>query len=87
MNFILIMVAVWVVAVGAWWILSNAFKSADADKIKARLLGTSRTGKGKGKAPVSLLSEDDKTTGKFVLKLMHRFELHDRLRSCWSRQA
>ena len=50
MNFLLIMLAVWAVAVGAWWAMSNAFKSADADKIKNRLIGSNRSGKGaKGK--------------------------------------
>ena len=81
MNFILIMLAVWAVAVGAWWMLSNAFKSADADKIKNRLLGSNRARKGgKGKTQMSLLPEEDKTTGKIVLKIMRRFELQDRLR-------
>ncbi len=82
MNFILILLVVWAIAVAAWWILSNAFKSADADKIKNRLLGTNRAGRsGKGRAQMSLLPEEDKTTGKFVLKIMRRFELQDRLRT------
>jgi tight adherence protein B len=81
MNFILVLLGVWAVVVAAWWILSNAFKSADADKIKNRLLGSNRAGKsGKGRAQMSLLPEEDKTTGKFVLKIMRRFELQDRLR-------
>ena len=81
MNFIFIMVAVWAVAVGAWWVLSNAFKNADADKIKNRLLGSNRAGKGgKGKAQMSLMPVEDKVTGKIVLKIMRRFELQDRLR-------
>ncbi len=82
MNFILILLAVWVVVIGAWWILTNAFKSADADKIRNRLLGTARPGKKKGaKGVASLLAEDDKTTGKFVLKVIQRFELQDRLKT------
>ena len=81
MNFILILIAVWVVAVGGWWILSNAFRSADADRIKSRLLGSHRADKaGKNKAQVSLLPEEDKATGKFVMKIMRRLELQDRLR-------
>ena len=80
MNFILIILVVWGVAVGAWWMLSNAFKSADADKIKNRLLGANRSGKGRGKAQLSLIPEEDKVTGKFVLKIMHKFELQDRMR-------
>jgi len=81
MNFLLIMLAVWAVAVGAWWAMSNAFKNADADKIKNRLLGSNRAGKGgKGKAQMSLLPVEDKVTGKIVLKIMRKFELQDRLR-------
>jgi tight adherence protein B len=38
-SFITIMVAVWAVAMGAWFLVSKYFKSSDADKIKQRLTG------------------------------------------------
>lgn len=82
MNFVLILLAVWLVVAGAWWILSNAFRSADADKIRNRLLGVPRGAKTKksDRGSVSLLTEEDKTTGKFVLRLLDRYQLQDRLR-------
>ncbi|MBI5283209.1 MAG: type II secretion system F family protein [Candidatus Solibacter usitatus] len=83
MNFILIMVAVWAVAAGGWLMFSSASKTADADKIRNRLLGTNRPLRGKkgAKTPMSLLTDDDKTTGKFVLGLLRRFQLQDRLKT------
>ncbi len=38
-TFVVILVAVWVASFGAWWFMSSALKSVDADKIKTRLLG------------------------------------------------
>jgi len=83
MNFVLMLVIVWAVVMGAWWVLTNAFKSADADKIKNRLLGTTRLAKAKrgSKGSAPLLAEDDKTTGKLVLKIMRRFDLQERLKT------
>jgi tight adherence protein B len=82
MQFVLIMVGVWAVAMGAWWVLSNAFKSADADKIRTRLLGGTR-GKSRkaerGAAP--LLAVEDQSTGRFAQHLLRRFELQDRLKT------
>jgi tight adherence protein B len=82
-NFVLILLLVWAVAAGAWLMLSNAFKSADADKIRNRLLGTSRPSRGKkgAKAQMSLLTEEDKTTGRVVLGLLKKYQLQDRLQT------
>jgi tight adherence protein B len=82
MNFILILALVWAVCLGAWYVLSRSFKTADAEKIKSRLLGQSRSvkkGKG-GKAAPTLLAEEDKTTGKVVLSILTKYQLQDRLR-------
>jgi tight adherence protein B len=82
MNFILILVLVWLVVAGAWWILENAFKSADADKIRNRLLGATRTTKKKGdKAQPQLLTVEDRTTGKYVQRILKKFEWNDRLKT------
>ncbi|MGJ5819215.1 type II secretion system F family protein [Paludibaculum fermentans] len=83
MNFILILLVIWAAVAGGWWILSNAFKSADADKIKHRLLGTNRLGRGKKgeKSAIPLITEEDKITGKYVLRVLHRYQLQDRLKT------
>ena len=81
MNFPVLLIVIWAAVAGGWWILSNAFKSADADKIKNRLLGTPKTSKkGKRKVAPSLLTVEDHSTGKMVLRLLKKFELQDRLR-------
>ena len=84
MNFALILVLVWVAAAAAWMVMSNVFKSADADKIRDRLMGTqgAKAKRGKGhKAPLALISEEDKVTGRLVLHFLTRFQLQDRLRT------
>lgn len=83
MNFILIVAGIWVVVIGAWWVLTNAFKSADSGKIRDRLLGTSRIARPKkgSKTVAPLLAEEDKITGRVVLQIMDRFRLQDRVRT------
>jgi tight adherence protein B len=82
MSFPVLLIVIWAAVAGGWWILSNAFKSADADKIKNRLLGTPKsTKKGKRKVAPSLLTVEDHSTGKMVLRLLKKFELQDRLRN------
>jgi len=41
-SFITILISVWALAMGAWFLVSKYFKSSDIDRVKARLLGTSR---------------------------------------------
>ncbi len=81
MNFLLVAIGIWVCILGAWWVLTNVFKTADSGKLRDRLMGTSRPSRPKkgAKRPAALLAEEDKTTGRLVLQLMHRFQLQDRL--------
>jgi tight adherence protein B len=81
MNFVIGVALVWVLVIGTWWFLSRTMKNADADKIKSRLLGGPAGKRGKkASASVSLLSEDDLSTGRFVLGLLRKFQLQDQLR-------
>lgn len=84
MNVILVFLLVWAVAAGAWIIMSNVLKSADADKIRSRLMGAqsgkSKRGKGQ-RAPLALISEEDRVTGRVVLHFLTRFQLQGRLRT------
>ena len=41
--FLIIAIAVWACALVVWWICSNAFRHSDLDKLKSRLIGTSKT--------------------------------------------
>lgn len=83
MMFVLILVLVWIVTVGGWWMMSRASKTSDADRIRNRVLGSvkgERSGKRGQKSQMSLLNEEDTSTGKFALRLLRKFELQDRLR-------
>ncbi len=42
MSFVMLIVVVWGVAVGAWFLVSKYAKSSDIDKVKARLSGTTK---------------------------------------------
>jgi len=81
MSFVLVLLGAWVVIAGAWWMLSSASRTADADKIRNRLLGTPKTKRAKGsKANVTLLPSDDTSTGRMALRLLTRFRLQDRIK-------
>ena len=41
--FLIIAIAVWACALVVWWICSNAFRHSDLDKLKSRLIGTTKT--------------------------------------------
>jgi tight adherence protein B len=48
MSFVMLLVVVWGVAMGAWFLVSRYVKSSDIDRVKARLAGTTK-GKAKKK--------------------------------------
>jgi len=84
MSFILLVFLITAIFAGAWMILSNVFRSADVDKIRDRLTGgpTAKGKRGKGhKAQAPLISEEDKTTGRLVVRFLQRFQLQDRLQT------
>jgi tight adherence protein B len=82
MTFVYIVIGIWVVVAGAWWILSNVFRTADADKIRNRLLGTPKLRTVKGsKGAVSIINVDDQSTGKYILRFLTRWQLQDRLKT------
>ncbi len=79
-SYVAIFAVIWIVALIAGWAVMNAFRSAEADKMKSRLLGTQqRAGKKKKGAKKSpALLERDETTGQLVMRLLRKFEYHDR---------
>jgi tight adherence protein B len=79
MIFLLVVGAVWVLALGIWWISSSAFRTADVDRLKARLLGTTRERK-KAAASGPALIHPDQPLPSLVLRLIGRFNLETRLR-------
>ena len=68
--FLISVILIWVVALGIWWLCSNAFRHADVDRFKNRLLGTSKAKKDKSHTGPALIHTDAPQT--IVMKLLHR---------------
>ena len=79
-TIIVLTLLVWAVAVGAWFLISRAFRNSDLKQIRTRLAGKDRTEKQKSvKRGPSLLSLDDPTQGKLIGRLLKKFELTPKL--------
>jgi tight adherence protein B len=74
-------IAVWVGSAVVWYMLSNAFKTADADKIKSRVIGVGakQTKKPGAKSP-ALFTPDELPQGRVVMHLLRRFRWNEKLR-------
>lgn len=80
-TFILVFVVVWGCAVALWWMISNAFRKADVDRIKSRLsAGGKKKSDREGQRAPQLIRTDDVRTGRLVLRLLGRYNLTERLR-------
>jgi tight adherence protein B len=81
MNFGIIAIAVWCVAVIGWIAVSRLFRSADMQKVKNRLTGVQKAAKEKKSksAQPALIETEDKHTGRFVLRLLKKLELTEKL--------
>ena len=76
--FLVILIAAWLALVLLWFLLSRAFRSADMDRVKARLTGI---GKAKKKAAGNgpALIQENKPAPKLLSTIMERFNLETRL--------
>lgn len=74
--FIVYVVLIWVVAMGIWWLCSNAFRHADVDRFKSRLLGSTKAKKEKTASSGPALIHENQ--GGLLIKLMHRLRLQTR---------
>ncbi len=80
--FLIAVIGVWVVFLMVWLVVSRAFKQADADRIKNRLVGTPTAKKEKtAQKTAPLLRTDDGSTGKLVLRVLAKFRLTGRLQT------
>jgi tight adherence protein B len=77
--FLWVAIAVWLVAVLAWWVFSKAFRQADLDRLKNRLLGTGKSKKAKAAKDAPALIQTDAQPGVLVARMMKRFQLQTRL--------
>jgi tight adherence protein B len=78
--FLIIAIAVWACALVVWWICSNAFRHSDLDKLKSRLIGTSKTKAAKSSAGGggSLIHTEEKNV-LLATKFLRRFQLQSKL--------
>jgi tight adherence protein B len=78
MQFLGLMVLVWLVCIAAWFGVSKYFKSSDVDKVKARLLGTGKAKKtkaeGAANAP-SVMQAEVKTKNHLAQMVVDRYQL------------
>jgi tight adherence protein B len=79
--FVGIVIAIWAGSFLLWYMLSNVFKTADADKIKSRVMGITnkQNPKAAAKGP-ALFSPDDAPHGKMAMKLLKKLQGTDKLR-------
>ena len=76
MAFLILVIAVWAAAMGAWWMLSKYVKSSDVDRIKARLAGTTKAKKAKSAAgPAAVIQEADTAKNKFAQMVVKKYGL------------
>jgi tight adherence protein B len=80
-------IVVWLGSMAIWWMVSNASRSADIEKVKSRLLGTPKAKKGKAAGGQPALFElEPKTQGQIIVGLLKRYNLNDRAQA-WLEQA
>lgn len=78
--FLLITIGLWVAGLFIWWMYTNVSRTADIDRIKNRLAGTSKqTKKGKGPAAQQLIQKETQA-GRIVQSLLQRYRLQARLK-------
>lgn len=78
-TFILIMIGVWALCIGAWFAVSKWFKSADLNQIKSRLTGKdNKPAKEKAKKQAALIStEDDKM--HHIVRVVKRYQAANKI--------
>ncbi len=78
MGFIGIVVLVWAVAMGAWFVVSKYFKSSDLDRIKNRLSGTTKNKAKKEKgaaAKTSVIHGEATVKNRLAQMLVDKYKL------------
>jgi tight adherence protein B len=86
MTFLVILIVIWVCSMAIWYLISGAFRSADVDRIRQRLQGTSgdkkKAKKEAGQQPASLLQHEDPVAQKmFVTRMLQKYKVHGALQT------
>jgi tight adherence protein B len=80
MIFTLMFVTFWLGGVLVWWMWTRTRRSADVDRIKARVMGAPEAGKKAARKGPKLIQHEDTAHGKLIQHLLHRLRLNERLR-------
>jgi tight adherence protein B len=83
MSFVILMLLIWGVAMGAWFVVSKYVTSNDVDKVKSRLVGTSKAKKPKpGESNAqSVFHQTVTTNNKAAQFLVEKYRLGPKLAS------
>jgi tight adherence protein B len=83
MGFLFVILAIWAVAMVAWFMVSKYFKASDVDRVKARLLGTAKGSaiKGKKGAPIEkqVIINNTDSKNQFAQKVVEKYQLGPKL--------
>jgi tight adherence protein B len=72
----ILMIVIWAAAMLAWFLVTKYIKSSDLDRIKARLSGTNKTKKAKGKAgEASVMQQEGSTKNRLAQKIVDKYRL------------
>lgn len=78
MNLIVVVIFIWAITLGVWFLVSKYAKSSDAEKIKARLSGTGKAKKakkaGEAEAP-SVIQTQETARNRLAQLLVEKYQL------------
>jgi len=77
MGFLLVMLVVWAIAIGAWMLVSKYATSNDVQKIKDRLVGTSKkkATKKAGRSAASIIQTEGKSPSRLAQLVVDKYKL------------
>lgn len=79
MNFLAVMIGIWLAAVVVWWVLSRALRSSDVNRIKHRLLGTPKAARVKGGKQDKQLIQEEFKAGRLLRHVVNRYQLQPKI--------
>ncbi len=77
--FVMIAIAAWACALVIWWICSNAFRHSDLDKLKSRLVGSTKAKTPKAAAGTGSLIHTEEKNVLLATRFLRRFQLQTKL--------
>ena len=80
-TFLLIVLGAWAACLAIWWFVNNVVRKADIGRIKSRIVGAAakKEKTGSQKQGPALIEVEDKNSNQYVAKMLHRFQLRDKL--------